>query len=99
VLAVGAVGIPIKAGDNNGAFNKISAVLIVMLFVLEIILVSNAASAFIALATSAVILAVFAAIAFVFVVIFALFVAMSPVFVVILDEFDIILLVFCIILD
>jgi hypothetical protein len=80
VAGVGAVGVPVNAGEANEAFNNISAlfevilavfaftfdvnelilfVLVVMLAVLDVILVSNAASALVALETSAVMLAVF----------------------------------------
>ena len=61
VVAVGAVGTPVKAGDSIGAFNNISSVLLVILDVLEVILVSNAFSASVALVNSAVMLDVFAA--------------------------------------
>ena len=66
VIAVGAVGTPVNAGDANGAFNKISAVLVVILDVFDAILVSNTDSASIALATSAVMLDVFEIILLVF---------------------------------
>ena len=69
MVAVGAVGTPVNAGDANGAFNNISAVLLVILVVFEVILVSKALSAFVALVISAVILDVFAAIALVLLVI------------------------------
>ena len=56
--AVGAVGVPVNEGDAIVARNNISAVFVVMLAVLDVILVSNAASAFVALVISAVILEV-----------------------------------------
>ena len=56
--AVGAVGVPVNDGDAIVARNNISAVFVVMLAVLDVILVSNAASAFVALVISAVILEV-----------------------------------------
>jgi hypothetical protein len=58
VAGVGAVGVPVNVGELIGAFNKISAVFPVILAVFEITLVSNAASALVALVTSAVMLAV-----------------------------------------
>ena len=66
VIAVGAVGTPVNTGDASGAFNKISAVLVVILDVFDVILVSNTDSAFIALATSAVMLDEFEIILLVF---------------------------------
>ena len=70
------MGTPVNAGDSSGAFNNISAVILVILDVfaaialvllvmldeLEVILVSKAFSAVVALVISAVILEVFAAI-------------------------------------
>ena len=75
VVAVGAVGNPVNVGDARGAFNNISAELLVildvfaaialvfavMLDVFDVIFVSKAFSALVALVISAVILAVFAA--------------------------------------
>jgi len=56
--AVGAVGVPVNEGDAIVALNNMSAVFAVMLEVLDVILVSNAASAFVARVISAVMLAV-----------------------------------------
>ena len=53
---VGAVGVPVNEGDSIVARNNISAVFAVILAVLELIRVSNPASAFVALVISAVIL-------------------------------------------
>jgi hypothetical protein len=60
--AVGAVGVPVNDGDAIVALNNMSAVFAVMLEVLDVILVSKAASAFVALVISAVMLAVLDAI-------------------------------------
>jgi len=101
--AVGAVGVPVNEGDAIVALNAISEVFVVILEVFEAILVSNATSAFVALVISAVMLVVFAAIAFVldvilnvfaaialvFDVILALLVAISDALVVILEVFDV----------
>ena len=95
---VGAVGIPVNEGDAIVARNNISAVfavilavleaidvvLLVMLVVFDIILVSNPASAFVALVISALILDVFAVISFVLLVILAVFAVMAVVLLVIL---------------
>ena len=63
------MGTPVNAGDASGAFNNISAVILVILAVFEVILVSKAFSAVVALVISAVILAVFAAMELVLLVI------------------------------
>jgi hypothetical protein len=100
--AVGAVGVPVKDGDAIVARNNISAILVVMLAVFEVTLVSNAASAFVALVISAVILAVLevilvsnaasALVALVIsAVILAVFEAIAAVFAVILEVFEVIL--------
>ena len=57
--AVGAVGVPVKEGDAMVARNDISAVFNMMFDVFELTLASNAASAFVALVISVVILVVF----------------------------------------
>jgi lysylphosphatidylglycerol synthetase-like protein (DUF2156 family) len=67
--AVGAVGVPVKLGDAIVARNAMSAILVVMLAVLDVTLVSNAAILFV----FAVMLAVFAAIFAVFIAIFVVF--------------------------
>ena len=99
---MGAVGVPVNEGDAIVALNAISEVFVVILEVLEVILVSNPASAFVALVISAVMLDVFAAIefvlavildvfaeiAFVFDVILALLVAISAILLVILEVFE-----------
>ena len=82
--AVGAVGVPVNDGEAIVARNNISAVFAVMLDVLDVTLVSNAVSAFVALMISAVILAVFAAMALVLLVILAVFAAMALVLLVML---------------
>ena len=98
---MGAVGVPVNEGDAIVALNAISEVFVVMLEVFAIILVSNPASAFVALVISAVMLDVFAAMAFVLDVILdvfaeialvldvilALLVAISDALVVILEVF------------
>ena len=81
---MGAVGVPVNEGDAIVALNAISEVFVVILEVFEIILVSNPASALVALAISAVMLDVFAEIAFVLAVILAVFVAIALVLLVIL---------------
>ena len=63
--AVGAVGVPVKLGEAIVARNAISVILVVILAVLDVTLVSNAASTFVALVISDVILAVLVAILFV----------------------------------
>jgi hypothetical protein len=67
--AVGAVGVPVKLGDAIVARKAMSAILVVMLAVLDVTLVSNAAILFV----FAVMLAVFAAIFAVFIAIFVVF--------------------------
>jgi hypothetical protein len=76
VAGVGAVGTPVNAGDARGALKRMSAVLVEILFVFvvilavfEVILVSNALSAFVALVVSLLILVVFAVMLAVFVLI------------------------------
>ena len=81
---MGAVGVPVNEGDAIVALNAISEVFVVMLEVLEVILVSNPASAFVALVISAVMLDVFAAIEFVLAVILAVFAEIAFVLLVIL---------------
>ena len=95
--AVGAVGVPVKLGDAIVERKAISAIFVVILAVLDVTLVSNAAILFVLvvmLAVFAVMLAVFAAIFVAFVVIFVLLVAMSAIFVVILAVFEAILVSF-----
>ena len=54
---VGAVGVPVNAGDSMVALNAISAIFCVILAVFAVTLVSNPFSALVALVTSAVKLA------------------------------------------
>ena len=89
--AVGAVGVPVKLGEAIVARKAMSAILVVILAVLDVTLVSNAAILFafvVILAVFAVMLAVFAAIFVALAVILVLFVAMSAIFVVILAVFE-----------
>ena len=69
--AVGAVGVPVNDGEAIVARNKMSAVFAVILDVFDVTLVSNAASAFVALVISAVMLDVFAAMSVVLLVMLA----------------------------
>jgi hypothetical protein len=67
--AVGAVGVPVKLGDAIVARKAMSAILVVMLAVLDVTLVSNAAILFVFDVMLAVLLAIFVA----FVLILAVF--------------------------
>jgi len=94
--AVGAVGVPVKLGDAIVARNAMSAILVVMLAVLDVTLVSNAAILFVFAVMLAVLLAIFVAfvlILAVFEVILAVFAAIFVVFVAIFVVFDVILAV------
>jgi signal transduction histidine kinase len=94
--AVGAVGVPVKLGDEIVARNAMSAILVVMLAVLDVTLVSNAAILFVFAVMLAVLLAIFVAfvlILAVFEVILAVFAAIFAVFVAIFVVFDVILAV------
>jgi hypothetical protein len=101
--AVGAVGVPVKLGDAIVARNAIadvllaiSVILVVILTVLDVTLVSNAAILFVFAVMLAVLLAIFVAfvlILAVFEVILAVFAAIFAVFVAIFVVFDVILAV------
>ena len=59
VVAVGAVGVPVNAGDTNGAFVSIFAAFAVILAVLAAILLVSSSSATLAVAASTMIAFVF----------------------------------------